>query len=275
MSAVLPSLQHAAPARMPAQRRIGLVLLALVAAFALLAPPLIGIDPARQDLARSLQPPSGAHWLGTDLLGRSVLARLAEATRLSLGLALLAALTAAVPGTLLGVLAAWRGGRLESLLVLAADAVLSVPALLLVLLLATLAPGQTAVLYLGLALTLWVEYFRVARAASRPVLAGNAVQASRLLGFGPAYLLQRHLLPALAPVLATLLALGTAQAVLAVAALGFISVGLQPPTPELGLMMTEFLPLYEEAPWLIAAPVAVLMMMVLGMMCLAEEGKQA
>jgi peptide/nickel transport system permease protein len=260
---------------MRAQRRIGLVLLALVAAFALLAPPLIGIDPARQDLARSLQPPSGAHWLGTDLLGRSVLARLAEATRMSLGLALLAALTAAVPGTLLGVLASWRGGRLESLLVLAADAVLSVPALLLVLLLATLAPGQTAVLYLGLALTLWVEYFRVARAASRPLLVGDAVQASRLLGFGPAYLLRRHLLPALAPVLATLLALGTAQAVLAVAALGFISVGLQPPTPELGLMMTEFLPLYEEAPWLIAAPVAVLMMMVLGMMCLAEEGKQA
>lgn len=275
MSAVLPSFPHAAPVRMPARRRIGFVLLAVLAAFALLGPPLIGIDPARQDLARSLQPPSGAHWLGTDLLGRSLLARLAEATRLSLGLALLAALTAAVPGTLLGVLAAWRGGRLEGLLVLAADAVLSVPALLLVLLLATLAPGQAATLYLGLAFTLWVEYFRVARAASRPVLASDAVQASRLLGFGAAYVLRRHLLPALAPVLATLLALGTAQAVLAVAALGFISVGLQPPTPELGLMMTEFLPLYEEAPWLIAAPVAVLMMMVLGMMCLAEEGRQA
>jgi peptide/nickel transport system permease protein len=255
-------------------RNAGLALLALVALFALVTPPLAGIDPARQSLANSLLPPGAAHWLGTDLLGRSVLARLAEATRLSLGLALLASVTAAIPGTLLGVLAAWRGGRIERALVLLSDAVLSVPALLLVLLLATVAPGQALAIYLGLALAQWVEYFRVARAACGPVLAGDAVQASRLLGFGPLYLLRRHLLPALAPVLGTLVALGTAQAVLAVATLGFISVGLQPPTPELGLMLVEFLPHYEEAPWLIAAPVTVLMLTVLGMLCLAQEEQE-
>lgn len=252
-------------------RNAGLALLAAVALFALATPPLAEIDPARQSLAQSLTPPGSAHWFGTDVLGRSVLARLAEATRLSLGLALLASFTAAVPGTLLGVLAAWRGGAIERLLVLLADAVLSVPGLLLVLLMAMTAPGKALPIYLGLALAQWVEYFRVARAASRPVLAGDAVQASRLLGFGPLYLLRRHLLPALAPVLGTLLALGTAQAVLAVAALGFISVGLQPPTPELGLMLVEFLPHYEEAPWLIAAPVSVLMLTVLGMLCLAQK----
>jgi peptide/nickel transport system permease protein len=103
------------------------------------------------------------------------------------------------------------------------------------------------------------------------VLAGDAVQASRLLGFGPVYILRRHLLPALAPVLGTLLAFSTAQAVLALAALGFIGVGLQPPTPELGLMMIEFLPHYEEAPWLITAPVALLMLLVLGMMLLVTN----
>jgi peptide/nickel transport system permease protein len=255
-------------------RNAGLALLALVALFALITPPLAGIDPARQSLSYSLLPPGAMHWLGTDVLGRSVLARLAEATRLSLGLALLASLTAAVPGTLLGLLAAWRGGRVERALVLLSDAVLSVPGLLLVLLFATIAPGQALAIYVGLALAQWVEYFRVARAASRPVLAGDALQASRLLGFGPVYLLRRHLLPALMPVLGTLLALGTAQAVLAVAALGFISVGLQPPTPELGLMLVEFLPHYEEAPWLIAAPVTVLMLTVLGMLCLAQEEQE-
>ena len=99
------------------------------------------------------------------------------------------------------------------------------------------------------------------------------VDDSRLLGFGAGYVLRRHLLPALAPVLGTLLAFSAAQAVLALAALGFIGVGLQPPTPELGLMMTEFLPHYEEAPWLIAAPVALLMAVVLGMMLVAGDGE--
>lgn len=274
MSAILP-LPMAAPRRALTLRRIGLALLLLVAAFALLGPALVGIDPARQDLYASLQPPGAAHWLGTDLLGRSVLARLAHAAQLSLGLALLAAVTAAVPGVLLGIAAAWRGGRTERALVLLADAVMSLPGLLLVLLFAALAPGRHWALYVGLSLSLWVEYFRVARAASRPVLAGDAVQASRLLGFGPGYLLRRHLLPALAPTLGTLLAFSAAQAVLALAALGFIGVGLQPPTPELGLMMTEFLPHYEEAPWLIAAPVALLMAVVLGMMLIAGDREES
>jgi peptide/nickel transport system permease protein len=199
--------------------------------------------------------------------------RPAHAARLSIGLALLAALTAAVPGVLLGVTASWRGGRTERALVMLADAVMSVPGLLLVLLFSALAPGQHWALYVGLSLSLWVEYFRVSRAASRPVLAGDAVQASRLLGLGPVYVLRRHLLPALAPVLGTLLAFSAAQAVLALAALGISGVGLQPPTPELGLMMIEFMPHYEEAPWLIAAPVVVLITLVLGMMLLTGDGE--
>lgn len=253
------------------QRRAGIALLVLVALFAWLVPLVTGIDPARQTLADSLLPPGAAHWLGTDALGRSVFARLAHAAQLSLGLALLAAVTAAVPGVLLGVLASWRGGRIERTLVMLADAVLAVPGLLLVLLFAALAPGRHWALYVGLSLSLWVEYFRVSRAASRPIFASDAVQASRLLGFGPLYLLQRHLLPALAPMLATLLAFSVAQAVLALAALGFIGVGLQPPTAELGLMMIEFLPSYEEAPWLMAAPVTLLMLVVLAMMLVTVD----
>ncbi|MGJ7558686.1 ABC transporter permease [Variovorax sp. RB3P1] len=277
--ATFASPRRRGPLRVPGRpgrvrRRIGIVLLALVAAFALFGPFAVGIDPARQVLADSLAPPGAAYWLGADVLGRSVLARLAHAAHLSLGLALLAAVTAAVPGVLLGVTAAWRGGRTERALVMLADAVLAVPGLLLVLLFAALAPGRHWALYVGLSLSLWVEYFRVSRAASRPVLAGDAVQASRLLGFGQAYLLRRHLLPALAPVLGTLLAFSAAQAVLALAALGFIGVGLQPPTAELGLMMTEYLPHYQEAPWLIAAPVALLMLLVLGMMLLTGDGER-
>lgn len=271
----LPTMSGAQARRAVLRRRTGLVILTLIALLAFLAPPLLDIDPARQVLSDSLQPPSAVHWLGTDVFGRSVLARLVHAAQLSLGLAVLAAVTAAVPGVLLGVIASWRGGRIERALVMLADAVLAIPGLLLVVLFAALAPGHHWALYIGLSLSLWVEYFRVSRAASRPVLAGDAVQASRLLGFGPLYILARHLLPALAPILATLLAFSAAQAVLALAALGFIGVGLQPPTPELGLMMTESLPHYQEAPWLIAAPVALLMLLVLGMMLLASDGASA
>lgn len=257
------------------RQRLGWGLLALLGAWAALGPSWVGLDPAAQNLSQSLQAPGAEHWLGTDVYGRSVLARLAHACQLSLGLAVLAALSAAVPGALLGVAAAWWGGRLERALVMLADATLAVPALLLVLLCAMLAPGQHLALYAGLSLSLWVEHFRVSRAICRPVLAGDAVQASRLLGLGPWHLWRRHLLPALAPVLGTLIAFGAAQAVLSLAALGFIGVGLKPPTAELGLMMTEALPHHAEAPWLIAAPMAVLMALVLGMMWLRRDEAQA
>ena len=253
---------------------LGGAMLAMLALFALLGPWLAG-SPVEQDLRNTLAAPGAQHWLGTDVLGRSALARLAHAARLSLGLALLAALSAAVPGTLLGIAAAWRGGRTERALLMLADSVLAIPGLLLVLLFAALAPGALWAVYAGLSAALWVEYFRVSRAVARPVLAGDAVQASRLLGFGRGYVLRRHLLPALAPTLGTLLAFTTSQAVLALAALGFVGVGMQPPTPELGLMMTEAMPFYEEAPWLIAAPTALLVWLVAAMMLLNPDRETA
>lgn len=253
------------------RRRLGWLLLMLLALFAWLGPWVLGGDPRAQDLSRSLQPPSVQSWLGTDLFGREVLLRLAAAARLSLGLAVLAMLGAALPGVALGVLAAWRGGWVERALVLLADAALALPGLLLVLLFAALAPGQLWALYVGLALAMWVEYFRVSRAAARPVLWGDAVQAARLLGLGRWHVWRRHLLPALWPLCLGLAPLSVAQAVLSLAALGFIGVGLQPPMAELGLMMTEYLPHYQEAPWLMPAPVGVLMWLVLGLMLAGER----
>lgn len=254
-------------------RRAGALMLVLIAAFALLGPWLIGIDPARQTLSRFLEAPSLAHPLGLDHLGRSMLARLADAARLSLSMAALSVLSAALPGTLLGLLAAWHGGWLERVLTALADAVLALPGLLLVLLLAAFAPGQFWPLYVGISLALWVEYFRVVRAAAAILLASPQVEASRLLGFGKLYVVRRHLMPELLPRIVTLMRFGYAGAVLAMAALGFIGVGLQPPTPELGVMMIELLPYYSEAPWLIAAPILILFFTLLGMLLLGSERK--
>lgn len=262
--------------RQPARRlglnsRIGLGILAGIAAFAWGVPLAGGGDPNSQNLGAILAAPSWAEPLGTDHLGRSMLARLAAAVRLSLGLAGLGVVSAAVPGVLLGVAAGWLGGWVDRGLGVLADAVLALPGLLLVLLLSALAPGAFWALYVGIALVLWVEYFRVVRATTRTLAASPQIEASRLLGFGPLHILRRHLWPEIAPVVLTLAAFGAATAILAVAALGFVSVGVRPPTAELGLMMTELLPYYDEAPWILMQPVVLVFLLVLSLNLLAGD----
>lgn len=256
---------EASKTRFPLWRIIGFVLLALLAVCAVMGPALIGLDPAKQSLMDTLQGPSAQHWLGTDHLGRDMLARLLSGAQLSLSLAALSVFTAAVPGTILGIIAAWRGGWTERILTLFADAVLALPGLLLVLMLAAISPGSWWALYAGLSLTLWVEYFRYTRQRARVVLAEPSVESSRLLGFGPLHVVRRHLLPEIGPGLLTIAAFGAATAVTAVAALGFVSVGIRPPTAEWGVMMTELLPYWREAPFLIFQPVICLVITVLAL----------
>jgi len=244
-------------ALLPWHRRLAWLLLGLIVLLAV-AGPWLWPDPARQDLMQFLASPSLAEPLGRDQLGRSVMARVASATRLSLGLAALCVLSAALLGCLLGVLSAWRGGITDTVLRGVADGVLALPGLLIVLIFSAMAKGGFVTLYLGLALAQWVEYFRMTRARSRLVLASPYVEASRLLGFGPGYIVRRHLWPELAPMLLTMASFGMATAILALSTLGYVGVGLQPPAAELGLMMTEALPHYSEAPRLVLAPVAVL-----------------
>ena len=246
-------------------RIIGLSLLGLLVLCSLIGPDLVGQDPAKQRLLEARQPPSAEHLLGTDHLGRDMAARLLSGSQLSLSLALLSVLTAGLPGTALGVLAAWLGGWTDRLLTSIADAILALPGLLLVLMLAAISPGSWWALYVGISLTLWVEYFRYTRQRARIVLAEPAVEASRLLGLPPRLILLRHLVPEIGPGLLTIAAFGAATAVTAVAALGFVSVGVRPPTAEWGVMMTELLPYWREAPILILQPVICLVLTVLAL----------
>lgn len=253
-----------------ATRLLSAALLAALVVFAL-AGPLVWRESAGQDLSQFLQPPSPAEPLGHDHLGRSVVARLAHATRLSLALAVLCVATAAVTGTALGLLAAWRRGWPDRLLLGLSEVFLALPALLVVLIFAALASGELWTIYLGIALAQWVEYFRVVRARSVSVLTGPAVEAARLLRLGPVHVLRRHLWPELAPVLLTMATLGTATAVLAMSTLSYVGVGLKPPTAELGLLITEALPYYHEAPWMVLAPVGVLLLLLVGLLGLRSQ----
>lgn len=258
--------------RRPSRTRLaGALLLALLAGFALLGPVLIEADPARQDFAASLAPAGGEYLLGADHYGRSLLARLAHGARLSFGMAFLTALAAAVPGVALGLLAAWRGGWTRRVLDFLSMIVLALPGLLLVLLLLAFAPGNFGPLFLGLALTLWVEFYRVTRASAAVLLSQPHIEAARLLGFPPLYILQKHVVPALAPTVTTLAAFAMAAAIIAVSTLSAISVGLQPPTPELGSMMIELLPYYSEAPLHVLLPAILIFLMVLALQLLARR----
>ncbi|AUZ36605.1 ABC transporter permease [Arthrobacter sp. PGP41] len=251
-------------------QRASAVLLAALVLFAL-AGPLAWPDHAAQDLSRFLEAPSLQEPLGRDHLGRSVIARLAHATQLSLLMALLCVGTALLLGTLAGITAAWRGGWTDTILHGLSEAFIALPALLVVLIFSALANGELWSLYVGLALAQWVEYFRMIRSRSGLLLAGPAVEAAGLLKLGSVHIVRRHLWPELRPLLATMATFGLGSSILALSTLGFVGVGVRPPTPELGQMVTEAFPYYHEAPWMSLAPVLVLVTILTGLLGLRNK----
>lgn len=248
------------------------ILLAILLA-AFLQPYFYPMDIAFQDLGNLLAKPSVESWLGTDHLGRDMLARLASAIRLSFGLSLFSVACALLFGVLFGILAGFFGGWLDRLLSFVCDLIMALPGLLLILLFAALSPGSFWTLYLGISLVMWVEFFRVVRAISQTLASSAEIESSRLMGMGLFYCFKRHLMPRLLPMVATLGAFSLGNAILALATLGFVSVGLSPPTAELGLMMTELFPYYYEAPWIFLQPVLAVFLLVLSLQLLSGRVK--
>jgi len=248
---------------------LGLGLLAVIIAFALLVPLFFNADPLRQSLRHALGAADTNAPFGYDHLGRSLMARLAAALRLSLLIAAASVLTSAGLGVTIGLVAAWRGGFLDRLMSLIVDSFLALPGLLLVLIVSVLISDTAFAFWIGLTLILWIEYFRLSRAITKRLLVAPAVEATKLLGFGAFYIFRRHLWPELAPMLLTIAAFGGATAIMVIAALGYVSVGMRPPTPELGLMMVELLPYYREAPMVVMQPVLATFLTILGLNLLA------
>lgn len=235
--------------------RIGWGVLVALLGFALLAPFFDALGPFRQSLMKTLAGPDIAGPFGYDHLGRSMFSRLAHALRLSLLLAFSATATAALIGITLGALASWCGGWIDRGLSLLADSVLALPALLMVLMMGVILPSTALAFWAGLAAVQWIEFFRLTRSVARSLISGPAVEAAHLQGFGPVWIFRRILWPEIGPMLRTAAAFGVANAIAAIAALGFVSVGMRAPTPELGLMMVELLPSWREAPFALLQPV--------------------
>jgi len=243
---------------------LGLTILGGLLIFSILVTCLSPYSISEQDLSIRLMAPNASHWFGTDHFGRDMMTRLASAISLSLIFGVLCMLSSSLIGVTLGVCSAWLGGRIEQSLDIMVNILLALPGLVLVLLLSAIAPGSFLVMYLAISLVQWVEYYRVTRAITRTLMESPERQASMMMGFGKWYQFKRHIWPAISPSVFTMATFGAANAILMMASLGFIAVGIQPPLAELGLMTVELFPFYIEAPWVLAQPLLVVASLVLG-----------
>jgi len=248
----------------------GIVLMALLLALGALGPFVAPYDPTALDLMRTLQPPDAAHWLGTDHVGRDVLSRVLHGAPRSLGLALLCMTFATALGVALGTVAAARRGWVDALVMRIADLMLAFPGLLLALVLAGLLGGGALPMLIGLKLTLWPQFARLARVTGVAILAEAHVEAAQLAGFSRWHVLTRHVLPGVLRRTVPLAALGVGTSILSVSSLGFLGLGLQPPTPEWGAMISELLPYLGEAPVQLAAPCALIFLATLAFVLVGE-----
>ncbi len=261
--------------RLPARRAAALLLLGPIMLLVMAGPALVRVDPLHQDLMAALTAPGPTWLLGTDDLGRSILARAAHAAHLSVGVALGSVGVAWGVGVALGLAAAWWGGVLDQAAMRVADTVMAFPGLLLTMLVAGLWGGGAGAIVVGIALAQWPQAARVSRALAAGSIGLPYVQAARLAGLGAGTILMKDVLPPLLPQLLTQAALSVAHAVLTIAALGFLGIGLPPPTPEWGTMIAEAMPFMAEAPWTVAVPASLLAATVLGLTLLAEDATSA
>jgi len=266
--------------------RAGLALVAVFAALALLAPWLPLPDPAAVELDQRLEAPqwSAAPVLGTDAKGRDLLARLAHGARVSLAVGLFGSLIALAVGLPWGAVAGLLGGRTDRWMMRLADAMESLPMVVVVLFLlsllgeyraelAALGVGRIHVFYLAVGLLFWLPTARVVRAEALRLRRTGYVEAAAASGAGHRRILLRHLLPNLAPALLVMLGVTVPRVVLMEAFLSFLGLGVEPPAVSWGLLASDGLAALNPLVgcwWLLAFPAAALSLSLLGLNLVAD-----
>ncbi len=245
----------------------------IVLAFALMAlagPLLAPYEASEQIRGAARQPPSLAHLFGTDRLGRDVFSRVVLGARDIFALAGLGTVVAVSVGAAIGLAAAYRGGWTEEVTFRAFDALLAIPALLLaLLLLGAIGPSRWAVL-LVIVIVYTPIVARVVRSVVLAVKPRGFVEAARMRGEPLSYMLGREILPSVLPALAVEAALRFSYAIFLVASLGFLGVGVQPPSPDWGLMVLEARNDVALTPWALYAPAAAIALLVVGVNLAAD-----
>ncbi|MCF4126895.1 ABC transporter permease [Methylobacterium sp. SyP6R] len=239
----------------------GASLLCLVALF---APWLTPYDPVASDVSVALQPPSAAHWAGTDQLGRDVLSRIVAATRLDLAIALSAVGLSFALGAVIGGMSGYAGGRLDRVVGRLVDVLMAFPLFVLAMALVAALGNRVENIVIATAIINLPFYIRFARAEVNVRRDAGYVEAARAGGEGHLAVVLRFLLPNVLPAMAVQISLNLGWAILNAAGLSFIGLGVRPPTPEWGILVAEGARFITTGKWwLVAFPGLALMLAVL------------
>jgi peptide/nickel transport system permease protein len=232
----------------------GLFMLALICLSALLAPLIAPYDPTALDTGHTREPPSLAHPMGTDALGRDELSRVLYGGRVSLAVGLGAAVSAGLVGTTIGALAGFYGRFWDNLLMRATDFFLAMPFLVVLMMAAKVLGGSILDIVAVLSLLFWMPVARVVRGVFLSIRATEYVEAARASGAGSLRIIWRHMLPnALGPIIVNV-TLGIALAILTESLLSFLGFGIRPPTASWGNMVVEAKGSMLTQPWLVWFP---------------------
>jgi peptide/nickel transport system permease protein len=227
-------------------------------------------DPLMQYRIDRLHAPTSSYWMGTDLFGRDVMSRLMKGIGQSFTVAFFSVALATLAGTVLGLTAAWSGGRWDTLLMRFMDVLLAFPAILLALLIVTIIGPGTWTSVAAISIVYTPIFTRVVRGPALSLKARDFVDAARTFGSSRTYILTRHLLLNLVAPLTVQVTLALAWALLTEAGLSFLGLGTQPPASSLGLMLSDARNLMEQAPWLLAFPAVAIMLSILGFNLLGD-----
>ena len=249
---------------------LALCLLGLLLAGSLLAPVLAPYPPTQINMAERVQGISAAHPLGTDTLGRDLLSRVLYGGRVSVLTAAAATALSMLLGLAVGLIAGYLGGWADGIITWFTSIFQGLPSTsVMIALAAILDPGVSSLL-LALVLTSWASFSRVVRSSVLRLREEAYVEGARCLGAGRLRIITRYLLPNLLPEIAVLFTTRVGGVVLSVASLSFLGLGIQPPTPDWGVMISEARTSFRTAPMLILAPGACLIILSFGINYLGE-----
>lgn len=229
-------------------------LLGALVCVAVIAPLIAPYTPDAVELSLRRQAPSAAHWFGTDDLGRDVLTRVLHGARVSLAIGLLSAALTVAFGTAIGLVAGFVGGAVEGALMRLTDAILAVPRLPLLMIVAAILQPAIPVLIVLVAAVSWMETARVVRAETLSIGQRGFIEAARAVGLTPVRVLARHVLPNVAGIVAVSATLAVGRSILLESALSFFGVGVQPPSASWGNMLYQAQSTMTSEPWLALFP---------------------
>jgi peptide/nickel transport system permease protein len=254
---------------------LGGVTLMLIALACLAAPLLTQADPLRVDLGARLLPSSPAHPLGTDHLGRDILSRLLHGGRVSLALASIATVTALGISMTAGGLAGYVGGRLDGVLMRVVDLMLAFPRLVLAIVIAGLLGVGIASVLIAVVAVSWAGYARIVRGSVLQAREEPYVLAAHALGASPLRILVRHVLPSIAGPIVVLATLDFGRLILQISSLSFLGIGIRPPAPEWGAMLTDGRLYFARNPELMLPPGLAIFATVLAANLLGDAARDA